>query len=274
MICTDYELHSCRDKVFDRLCEIWVETEAESDRLWEASQKRPDDATEWQKDIWRKANTLQAVALYWHSNNSQIQRDKAMGLMKKGYEFYHQKQNDKGIWVDDFGWWCGFFTDLYDYTVNHELPKPFDHATLLAETEHCHSKLQGNLDKIHGGIWNDPDENGQSREKNTITNSWMLNVAANLFMLGDGSNPDYKRNAEAQYTWLTTGRYGSYKPDNWRLYTPEGVLLWLAEGPFTIGKAHDPQFRDVCWTGDEGVFLRGLTPTSMVSPTKISRKGF
>jgi hypothetical protein len=245
------ELHAGRDKVFDRLCDIWTETKDATD---------PDTKKAWNGDIWRKANTLQAVAQYWKTAPNVAQAKKAMSLMKEGYEFYLKKKEDKGIWVDDFGWWGGFFTDLRDYTAGLPLPPPFDPANLLAETADCYTSMLGNLDKVHGGIWNDPDIKSEYREKNTITNSWLLNLAADLFAIGsDEHKNEYKSVAEGQYRWLTTGKYGSYTPPNWRLYTAEGPLLWVVEGPFTLGENHAP-FKDAFWTGDEGVFLRGLLP--------------
>jgi hypothetical protein len=64
--------------------------------------------------------------------------------------------------------------------------------------------------------------------------------------------------AAAEYAWLTTGTYRGQPPAYWRLHTQEGLLLWLVNGPFTTSPSHGP-FRDVCWTGDEGVFLNALT---------------
>jgi hypothetical protein len=230
MKCGDYDLRACRDKVFDRLCEIWRETKTEED---------------WENDIWRKANTLQAVAQYWHTITDPAQRQKAMGIMKDGYEFYLPKKTGK-YWVDDFGWWGGFFTDLFSYTAAMPLPPPFDQANLKAETEHCYDKMLENLDPKQGGIWNHTDSGGQ---KNTVTNGWMLNLASNLFWMT--GNAKYKSFAEAQYTWLTTGKYKSYSPPSWHLYASKGFLLWLP-GPVNTS--------DEYWSGDEGVFLRGLTP--------------
>jgi Glycosyl hydrolase family 76 len=250
------QLHASRDKIFDRLCEIWAETRDATD---------PDTKKAWNDDIWRKANTLQAVAQYWKTvrNSAPTRAEKAMTLMKEGYEFYRKKKEDKGIWVDDFGWWGGFFTDLHDYTAEVPLrsPSSFTLANLLAETEYCYKSMQGNLDDVHGGIWNDPDIESVYREKNTITNNWLLNLAANLFAIGNAEHRnEYKSVAEGQYRWLTTGKYGSYAPKEkkWRLYTAEGTLLWVVEGPFTLGENH-AAFKDAFWTGDEGVFLRGLS---------------
>src|ERR1700727_257852 len=173
MTSDDFDLSACRDEVFNRLYEIWNETEKESDRLWQASQRREEDKTEWQKDNWRKANTLQAVAQYW-STSSGGQADKAMDLLIRGYNFYTKVKSGPKIWVDDFGWWAVFFTDLDRYTGwasnRDELKPPFDHGNLWAETTYCYERMQANLDKIHGGIWNDPAEKSTFREKNTITN--------------------------------------------------------------------------------------------------------
>jgi hypothetical protein len=245
MKCNDYELHACRDKVFDRLCKVWEDTKNEN------SQK-------WQEDIWRKANTLQTVAQYWHTSLDATRKQKAMVIITEGYNFYHSKKSG-GYWVDDYGWWHGFFADLRDYTHSLPLGPPFDQANLLAEAQYCYTRMAKNLDKQYGGIWNTPNLDDPACEKNTITNDWMLNVSANLFMLtGDGA---YKNTAEAQYKWLTTGKYLNYSPPNWRLYTPEGLLLWVADGPHTLGPNHgSPAVKDAYWSGDEGVYLRGLTP--------------
>jgi hypothetical protein len=105
------ELIAWRDAVFDRLYEIWDETEAESDRLTKAGL----EATEWTGDNWRKANTLQAVAEYWHTSPEGPRNDKAMDLMIRGYDFYKDVRTKTNVWVDDFGWWAGFFVDLCGY---------------------------------------------------------------------------------------------------------------------------------------------------------------
>jgi hypothetical protein len=241
MKCDDYELHACRDKVFDRLCTVWDDTQK---------------TTKWEEEIWRKANTLQAVAQYWHTATDTNRKQKAMTIMQQGYEFYRPRKTG-AWWVDDFGWWGGFFGDLSGYTGAFPLAPPFDQANLLAEAQYCYTRMVKNLDKEHGGIWNTPDLNDPFCEKNTITNSWMLNLAAGLFnWTGDVG---YKNAAEAQYRWLTTGKYANYVPPTWRLYTPEGLLLWVADGPFTLGPNHAPRVENVYWSGDEGVFLRGLT---------------
>jgi hypothetical protein len=73
-------------------------------------------------------------------------------------------------------------------------------------------------------------------------------VAAGLFKWTN--EPHYKNMAEAQYLWLTTGKYKNYSPPNgWSLYNPEELLWWLPGPPKTSGQY---------WSGDEGVFLRGL----------------
>jgi hypothetical protein len=243
MKCNDYELRACRDKVFDRHCTVWDDTKK---------------TTEWGTEIWRKANTLQAVAQYWHTTTDAGRKQKAMTIIKEGYDFYSSKKAGEW-WVDDFGWWAGFFADLSDYTHAFPLAPPFDQANLVVEAQYCYTRMQKNLDKQHGGIWNTPDLNNSYCEKNTITNGWMLNVAANLFMVT--SDAAYKATAEAQYKWLTTGKYLNYSPQSWRLYTAEGLLLWVADGPYTLGPNHGPPtVKDGYWSGDEGVFLRGLTP--------------
>jgi hypothetical protein len=241
MKCADYELRACRDKVFDRLCTVWDET------------KKTDD---WGKEIWRKANTLQAVAQYWHTTTDDDRRKKAMTIIGEGYTFYIANKAG-GWWVDDFGWWGGFFADLSGYTGAFPLPPPFDQGNLLTEMRYCYSRMMKNLDNEHGGIWNTPDINDPACEKNTITNSWMLNLAANLFTwTGEVGYRDF---ALAQYRWLISGKYKNYTPTSWRLYTPEGLLLWVADGPFTLGPQHPPPpVKDGYWSGDEGVFLRAL----------------
>ncbi len=235
MKCDDYELYACRDKIFDRLCEIWTETKQSND---------PDTKKAWENDIWRKANTLQAVALYWNTTADSTQRQKAMALMQDGYDFYStNKQID--WWVDDFGWWGGFFGDLGDYTGAFPLPPPFDQNNLLSEMQYCYTRMMKNLDKDKGGIWNHIAADG---EKNAVTNSWMLNLAAGLFNW-TGGNADYRTMAEAQYKWLTTGQYATYSPPSWIFYAANGMLLWLP------GITNPSQ---QYWSGDEGVFLRGL----------------
>lgn len=223
-----------RDEIFDRLCEIWTQTKA---------------APDWQKDIWRKANTLQAVAYYWHSSTDPIQKRKAMDLMLDGYEFYTGfLKRSNNIWVDDFGWWAGFFCDLRKYTSSYPLAPPFDQTGLLNATEYCFERMMKNLDANKGGIWNE-----LGREKNTVTNAWMLNVESDLFEITKDLN--YKTLASAQYKWLNTGVYNVYSPPDWALYRDaepgEGTLLWLL-GPSDVR-------RESNWAGNEGVFLRGLS---------------
>jgi hypothetical protein len=239
MKCDDYDLPTCRDKIFDRLRDIWNETRDSTD---------PDIKEAWDTDIWRKANTLQALALYWNTTNDGARRQKAMDIMKEGYEFYKDFVNcptkSKGIWVDDFGWWYGFFSDLAAH--DSKLAKPFNAANLLCEAQYCYRRMLMNFDPKEGGVWN--YEGGPQSEKNTVTNAWMLNVAAGLFKWTN--EPHYKNMAEAQYLWLTTGKYKNYSPPNgWSLYNPEELLWWLPGPPKTSGQY---------WSGDEGVFLRGL----------------
>lgn len=178
------------------------------------------------------------------------------------------------MWVDDFGWWGGFFTDLIDYTHGErELLYPFDHANLLKQTENCYSMMLKNLDIDHGGLWNTPDLNDPACEKNTITNSWMLNLATDLcFLTGNKQiKQRYKDAAAAQYTWLETGKYKTYAPTKWQLYNSDGMLLWAAHGPYT----KHPFTNDPFWSGDVGVFLRGVQSyISLIddAPTRAAMK--
>jgi hypothetical protein len=236
MKCDDYELQTCRDKIFNGLCKIWMDTKQSNDP---ATQKA------WNGDIWRKGNTLQAVAQYW-ATATDAQKPTALGLMQDGYDFYSKRKGDNW-WVDDFGWWGGFFSDLYHYCVESgDFPPPFSGDNLVTEIKYCYARMLENLDPVQGGIWNQKGADGQ---KNTITNSWMLNLAASLYNL-TGGDQDYKNMAEAQYKWLTTGQYGNYSPPSWFLYASNGLLLWLP------GITNSSQY----WSGDEGVFLRGLIP--------------
>jgi hypothetical protein len=91
-----------------------------------------------------------------------------MDLIKDGYDFYNKVKKNKDLWVDDFGWWSGFFTDLHSYTSGtpaQELPPPFNHANLISETEYCYHRMIKNLDEKYGGIWNNPKLNEESCEK-------------------------------------------------------------------------------------------------------------
>ncbi len=250
MECNDYELHACRDKVFDRLCEIWDETKKTFSH---------DEKSAWSRDIWRKANTLQAVSQYWHTCSDAARKQKAMRLMKDGYEIYNTRKTE-GWWVDDFGWWGGFFCDLIDYTVPFPETAPFDRANLLTEIKYCYTRMLKNFDEEEGGIWNHMG-GGDDREKNTITNTWMLNLASDLVYLDDNTDKnkeeiiEYKNRAAAQYEWLTTGKYKNSAPKCWHLYTSKdsskALLLWRPGNGSTSGRY---------WSGDEGVFLRGLSP--------------
>jgi hypothetical protein len=226
MKCDDYELHACRDKVFDRLCEVWNDAK---------------HTNCWQKDIWRKANTCQAVARYWQSTTDTGRRQKALSIMEEAYEFYLKKDKE-AYWVDDFGWWGGFFGDL----SGQGMAAPFDSATLLKEAQDCYDGMLKNLDTKQGGIRNNL---GPTGEKNTVTNGWMLNLAAGLFGWAGNKFQDYKDVALEQYRWLETGKYKEiYSPPSWVLYASNGMLLWLP------GPSDTSQY----WSGDEGVFLRGL----------------
>jgi hypothetical protein len=103
-------------------------------------------------------------------------------------------------------------------------------------------------DSGQGGIWN---HKGAGGERNTVTNAWMLNVAAGLFYWTGKKQNEYKETAEWEYQWLPTGKYKGYVPPNgWTLYNPQKLLWWLP-GPPDSG-------RHQYWSGDEGVFLRGL----------------
>jgi hypothetical protein len=237
MQCEDYALHASRDKVFDRLCDIWTETKESTD---------PDKKEEWGLDIWRKANTLQAVAQYWNGNPDAQRRLKAMNLMLDGYRFYEKKKEDETLWVDDFGWWAGFFRDLSDYTRGHPFDPPLDQDNLLREAQCCYTRMLKNLDSEEGGIWN---HCGAGGEKNTVTNVWMLNVASDLFNWT--GNQEYRTKADEQYTWLTTGKSQKYSPKRWHLYAADETLLWLLGPDGTAGTTS--------WSGNEGVFLRGLS---------------
>jgi hypothetical protein len=259
MQCPDYDIDRCRNEIFIRLCEIWEETKEQSRK--DNPNNDENKMTEWQKDIWRKANTLQAVARYWATiKNDPALKQKAMDLMKDGYQFYNRVKENKDLWVDDFGWWSGFFTDLHQYTSDKELPPPFNHANLISETEYCYNRMIKNLDEKFGGIWNNPKIDEASCEKNSITNSWMLNVSLDLFNLT--KQQKYKDFFLAQYSWLTTGKYGGYapSPQAWNLYTEEeGLVLWIATGPHTRGPKYQEYKAQGYWSGDQGVFLRALS---------------
>jgi hypothetical protein len=285
MKCSDYKPDKIRDfsiDVFERFLTIWDETKKNAPR-------------DWDTDIWRKANTLQAVAYFWLRCNDPSLQDVAQRLMTEAYSFYvdYLKKNDP--WVDDFGWWAGFFVDLYRYTKTSPLPDPFSRKQLLDYTRYCYTKMLVNFDDKkgnneyytgQGGIWNHrpPDKQGvncqnwpsedepcrDSCQRNTVTNAWMLNVASDLFNLTqdsdrngenyDAGRNEYKKMADEQYTWLTTGKYGSYTPKSWELYRKSNGLLWWlpGESPGTV-----------YWSGDEGVFLRGALAYAEVNPAKM-----
>jgi hypothetical protein len=80
MKCVDYELRACRDRVFDRLCTVWDVAKNSGD---------------W-NEIWRKANTLQAVAQYWHTTTDDDRRKKAMTIISEGYAFTTPRRREGG----------------------------------------------------------------------------------------------------------------------------------------------------------------------------------
>jgi Glycosyl hydrolase family 76 len=241
MKCNDYDPLNNRILVFERLRQVWKETKESTDKA---------TIKAWHDDIWRKANTLQAVAQYWHTATNSNLRLEAVNLMKEGYKFYCERKHET-FWVDDWGWWGGFFLDLREFTRNDLLESPFDQHNLLSEAQHCYDKMCCNLDKTTGGIWNHLDPPEDTQEKNTITNSWILHLAANLFLLT--REKKYKDMAEAQYKWLTTGNTSP-----WHLYNSKGFLLWLPG--LTTGS-------DKCWIGDEGVFFRALSAYFGINPS-------
>lgn len=259
MKCDDYDLKSCRDKVCKRLSQVWDDTR--NDR-----QCNPEVEACWTTDIWRKANTAQALLQYWRTADAgNSLRQTAMDMMWEAYQFYADYIGKHTVWVDDFGWWAGFFRDFRVATQQSpRLPAPFskngkDLVDLLEETKRCYDKMLVNFDAEkgnppyelgQGGIWNHKgfDKLGRpTGEKNTITNAWMLNLASDLFYwTGD---TQYKKMADAQYTWLTSGKYEDYSPKSWALYNSMGLLWWLPDPAKSIG---------TYWSGDEGVFLRGV----------------
>lgn len=236
MKCSDYELHACRNAVVDHLYDVWNAAKKDSSC-------DPSVQACWSNDIWRKANTLQALVQYWKTADaSNPRRQKAVDMMWDGYQFYldylKTHTDPDSIWVDDFGWWGGFFQD-FNHATGGSPPAPFTGVDLVAATQYCYDRMIKNLDTKRGGIWNHPS--GSGSEKNTITNSWMLNLALEL---------GNKKMAEEQYTWLTTGKYGSYSPPSWALYTTFGLLFWNPDPTASNGQY---------WSGDEGVFLRAIT---------------
>jgi hypothetical protein len=250
MKCADYKLAACRDQVFDDLVQIWED--AKKRGTWD--------------EIWQKANTLQAVAQYWHDyDRDSVRAQKAMNLMKDGCEYYRSKKNGT-YWVDDFGWWGGFFLDLKFLTHENSLPAPYDQDNLLVEAEYTYSRMLNNLDKEYGGIWNTPNVNDKYAEKNTVTNSWMFRLAAGIASWT--SDPQHKKFAEQQYRWLTTGEYEGYKPKNgWRLYNEDGLLLWTPDGDYTRGPNHIPYDVNALWSGNEGVYLSALHAYLLIDST-------
>ena len=240
MQCKDYKLSPNRDSVFSRLSTIWEETKKTS---------------EWDNDIWRKGNTLQAVAQFYRSCADPTLAKLAMNIMLDGYKFYSDHKKIKW-WVDDFGWWGGFFLTMIDYSSQFPFDPPFDRANLIEECKFVYSRMIENLDPQYGGIWNNPDLSANSCEKNTVTNSWMLIMAAGLANITLESQ--YRSMAIAQYTWLTTGQYNQYKPTSWRLYNPDGLVLWTPDGPYTHGPNFNLYPLTALWSGNEGVYLKGI----------------
>ena len=284
MKCNDYKPDR-RNDIFDRLCIIWGD--AKNDKHCD-----PSVQACWKSDIWRKANTLQALVQYWRTTDDKARRQKALDMMWEAYQFYADYIKNNDVWVDDFGWWAGFFRDFRSATqkLPPPLPKPFskdgrDLVDLQKETELCYTKMLVNFDDQkkgiekfytgHGGVWNHRpkdvnDGNCSDCERNTVTNAWMLNVASDLYGWVGSGNPErnrYKEMAEAQYRWLTTGKYGSYSPEKWDLYTPYGLLWWLPGAPNTGRQCPDGTDACMYWSGDEGVFLRGIASyVSTVDP--------
>ena len=239
MKCDDYRLASCRDQVFDNLFKYWNQTKAEV-------------------DFWLQANTLTTVAQYWSNTSDSTRRKNAMSIMVDGYNFYLKNKDNMNWWVDDFGWWGGFFFDLQGYTGGLQLPPPFDQANLVKEAKYCFTRMQANKDKTYCGIWNAPSLDDRYCRKNSITNSWYFSLATSLSNYFPAS-PEYKTEALNQYTWLTTGKFGSYAPPpgTWSLYSPAGVLRETPRGPHTRGPNSGPP-DDWFWSGDNGVYLRAL----------------
>lgn len=240
MQCQDYNLSANREAVFSRLLEIWEETKKVS---------------AWNTEIWRKANTLQAVADFWHTTNNPALKKAAMNLMLEGYDFY-SKHKEAKWWVDDFGWWGGFFFAMYGYAGSGTLAPPFDKDNLLAESRFVYSRMIENLDTEYGGIWNNPNLGDTSCEKNTVTNSWLFIMAAGLANIT--REPVYGAMASTQYKWLTTGQYKQYTPSSWHLYNPDGLILWTPDGPHTRGPNFNMYPPTALWSGNEGVYLKGL----------------
>lgn len=240
MQCQDYNLIANREAVFSRLLEIWKESK---------------NTTAWDNDYWRKANTLQAVAMFWNTTNNQALKKDAMNLMLEGYAFYDKHRETKW-WVDDFGWWGGFFFALSSYQGSGYLPAPFDKDNLLKESKYVYSRMIQNLDTEYGGIWNNPNLGDNSTEKNTVTNTWLLIMAAGLANIT--LEPEYGQMASTQYKWLTTGQYKQYTPPNWRLFNSDGLILWTPDGPHTRGPNFNMYPPTALWSGNEGVYLKGL----------------
>ncbi len=178
--------------------------------------------------------------------------------MLEGYEFYVACKT-QNFWVDDFGWWGGFFMDLYDYVPTESgLPTIFQQANLAVETEYAYKRMLENCDKEYGGIWNASDVNEPAREKNTVTNAWALRLAASMAYLRP-EDPQYLQFANEQYQWLTTGIYNGRKPDNWALYNQNLLIYWTPKGPNNAGPKHVPGNEDALWSGNEGVLLEAFS---------------
>lgn len=269
MKCSDYEIYASRNAIVDHLYDVW--NAAKND-----SSCDPEVQACWSSDIWRKANTLQALVQFCRTADaSNPRRQKALNLMGEAYQLYAGYIDSHDVWVDDFGWWAGFFVDLHRVFPPGMHPKPLENIDFLKETRRCYDRMLANLDDKkgqskfyadHGGIWNhrpadSPTAECGDCEKNTVTNAWMLNVASDLYAWDTGSpnRNDYKDKADEQYTWLTTGKYGSYSPTSWDLYNQSNGLLWWLPGE---------RPGSVYWSGDEGVFLRGVEAYSRVNPAK------
>lgn len=231
----DYQQNA--DSIFNQLQYIWTEFEK-------------NDPLVWDSEIWRKANTMDSVLRYWEQPlTSEQQKQKAVGLLTDGWQFYLSKKT-AGWWVDDFGWVAMFAMNMFDLLSGPNAPAlPFNAEEMLSEAQYCHERMLANLDQQSGGIYNIHDSH-KERRRNTITNSLFWTLSTRL----GKTNSKYAEYADQWYAWLLSGTWNGNTPQNWGFLNDLHIARETALGA-AKPSSHN---REWFWSGDQGCVLAAL----------------
>ncbi|HTC46182.1 MAG TPA: hypothetical protein VK722_02605 [Candidatus Aquilonibacter sp.] len=221
-------------------------------------------------NFWFGGNALHACLNYLITAKK---RD-TKGILQAGYAIYNRLKGRPFWWKDDYAWWGIAFTealasrnDLEDgpHEKNDKLygnvqtaaQECWDELVLNWNKDMPYSRTADNAndsaDDIRGGVFNSLDSGDDLKGRNSVTNEsfWILSQRlARLFP----TETKYSDAATAQHDWFVEWlKFPATHPGKIGILTAGGLVSERPTG--------SPHCKGWYWTGDQGLFINGLSPT-------------